>query len=654
MDYVDADRILKGWELDNILINSEYIKFMLENFSFVLDVSNIQNADSMSIMQIQSILSELNEQYFIFEYTTQDKDTDNLWQIARTFEKIADIDILEINKLPIEYALTIVDTVDCDNISKLENFYKNIAKGNLYKLYNLRKNSDANNSLIYSSDPVRLQIDKLNYQQKIILAIICLNDGKVAIKRFNDLISFISKVFFILPEEIENLNDFIEIQNNYYKLHHSTIIDSMDISLDNFAAVTAYKFLIDYYTERLSLEKQNEEQKEYIFQIIKLYSIFDPIKILDNLNIFKLLITSCVSEMQGDILLKKIFFSLPKGTSNNVKLHIINLGYETGFYKTAYHLLTKFKDDSEMYIILECMLLNRLDKHNENIIKCKKVLRETKHTLRFSLIIKMIKMLSERSLNNFKEYNKTFNQIFQNKAYVKIYEYGFLLRNSQIIFSYKNSLKYIKQSIDFFNLNGSVKNASCSKLTYAVQLARLGFLEESTKILNAIKQILLESTFEKHIVYVNQAAIELLRGTADEKTLLLLEKSFLSVTTSFDKVVVLNNKLCWYILNNVDECLFLSLKAQIDTLLLSEPDLRLHRRTYINYSKYYKNVKNNIIKSNMWLKKAQEIYSNNDELGNVYIFGINKNPELTFLSKQDFYVSFITFWHFDLPMNELN
>ena len=56
----------------------------------------------------------------------------------------------------------------------------------------------------------------------------------------------------------------------------------------------------------------------------------------------------------------------------------------------------------------------------------------------------------------------------------------------------------------------------------------------------------------------------------------------------------------------------------------------------------------------MWLKKAQEIYSNNDELGNVYIFGINKNPELTFLSKQDFYVSFITFWHFDLPMNELN
>ena len=66
-----------------------------------------------------------------------------------------------------------------------------------------------------------------------------------------------------------------------------------------------------------------------------------------------------------------------------------------------------------MYIILECMLLNRLDKHNENIIKCKKVLRETKHTLRFSLIIKMIKMLIERSLNNFKEYNKTFNQIFQ-------------------------------------------------------------------------------------------------------------------------------------------------------------------------------------------------------------------------------------------------
>ena len=143
----------------------------------------------------------------------------------------------------------------------------------------------------------------------------------------------------------------------------------------------------------------------------------------------------------------------------------------------------------------------------------------------------------------------------------------------------------------------------------------------------------------------------MLNGTSNEQILLLLEKSMLSATTNFDKVVILNNKLCWYIDNNVDERLFEALKYQIDKFLLTEPDSRLHRRTYINYSYYYKYVMNNPVLSSAWLKKAIEIPSNNDELGDVYISGICQNSELSFLARQHFYISFITYWHFDLPTN---
>lgn len=652
LNHADTDKILNSVDLDSVLINSEYIKATLETFSFVLDISNMQNADSMSIMQLQKILSTTTGQYFIFEYTTKDKNTDYLWKMVRVFDKIADIDVYEINELPIEYALTIVNPDNYNIIDELESFYKQIAKGNLYKLSKLKKELDGTISLKTLKDPLKLKIESLNYPQKLLLSIICLHDGYIKKETLNEILEFISNEYYISPKDILNLDEFIEIKKQSYKLQHASIIDSLEIGFENFASVAAYKFLKEYYSSKNALEFQKGKQKNnYTFQLLKLYSIFEPIMILQKLKEFKSLIISCISEMQGRQLLNKIFFSIKNDMNESVKLHIVNLCYEVGFYKTAYYLLKEINLNGENRNILECMLLNRTDRHIENIDKCERLLKEKNHNNRFILIINMIKMLSERSLNNVKAYHKTFKKIFKSRNFINLYEYGFLLRNSQIIFSYKESLEYIKQSIDFFNLRDSPKDAACSELTYAVQLARLGHLDEANLHLNKIKDTLLDSTFEKHIVYVNQSAIAMLNGSSDEQTLLLLEKSILSATTSFDKVVILNNKLCWYIINNVDERLFVDLKFQLDKFLLTEPDSRLHRRTYINYSKYYKYVMKNPILASAWLKKAMEIPSNNDELGDIYISGTCKNPELFFLAKQHFYVSFITYWHFDLPIN---
>lgn len=649
----DAEKIVNGYDLDSVLINSEYIKSMLETFSFVLNVSNIQNIDSMSIMQLQKILSLISGQYFIFEYTTKDKDTDNLWQLAKMLEKVADIDVYEINELPIEYALTIANPSNYNMIDELENFYKHIAKGNLYKLCKIKNELDGTGALKNLTDPIKLQIENLNYQQKLLLSIICLSDGSIEKYVFKDIIEFISRQYYISSEDLLCLDDFIEENEHFYRVQHASIIDSLDIGIENFASVTAYKFLQEYYTFKVHCESENDKQKnEYNFQLLKLYSIFEPARILQKLNEFKTLIISCVSEIQGKKLLDKIFFSFPSETDESIKLHIINLGYEVGFYKSAYCLLQEINCNDENKFILECMLLNRTDKHLENISKCEKLLKEKGHSPRFFLIINMIKMLSERSLNDVKSYHKTFNRIFNNKKLVGLYEYGFLLRNSQIVFSYKDSLQYIKRSMDFFTTKKAYKDAACSELTYAVQLSRLGYLDQATMHLNNVKSILLDSTFEKHIVYVNQSAISLLNGTSDERTLLLLEKSLLSATTNFDKLAILNNKLCWYIKNNIEERLFIDLKYQLDKHLLNEPDSRLHRRVYINYSMYYKYVMGNTALSNAWLKKAAEIPSNNDELGDAYIYGTYNNPELAFLAKQNYCVSFITYWHFDIPIDE--
>lgn len=646
----DAEKIINGYNLESTLINCEYVKFMIETYRFVLNISNIQNVDSMSIMQLQKIMAVNSGLYFILEYTTKNKKTDELWNLAKTFENVADVDVYEINELPIEYALTIVNPSNYKIIDKLECFYKNIAKGNLYKLSKIKNELNGNSTL--KTDPIKTKIDKLNYQQKLLLSIICLHDGNISIDVFKDIIDFISKQYYVSYNDIHELKDLIEKNDKMYKLQHASIIDSLEIGIENYASAAAYKFLQGYYTEKIQNNAGNENSKnEYNFQILKLYSIFEPAKMVNKLKDFKLIIMSCISENQGKKLLNKIFYSVSNNTNDKIKLYIVNLAYEVGFYKTAYDLLKEINSNVEEKNILECMLLNRIDRHYDAINKCKILLKEKDHTNRFYLIINMIKMLSERSLNLVKEYKKTFRRIFKNKKYEDLYEYGFLLRNSQIVFSYNDSLRYINESINFFSSRKANKDAACSELTYAVQLSRLGFLEEANMHINNIKAILLNSTFEKHIIYLNQTSLALLNDSSNEETLLLLEKSLLSATTNFDKIAILNNKLCWYIKHSVEERLFQNLKSQLDQLLLIEPDSRLHRRVYINYSNYYKYVLDNHTISNAWLKKASEIYSPNDELGDVYIHGINKNSNYDFLSKQKIYVSFITYWHFDIPMN---
>ena len=53
---------------------------------------------------------------------------------------------------------------------------------------------------------------------------------------------------------------------------------------------------------------------------------------------------------------------------------------------------------------------------------------------------------------------------------------------------------------------------------------------------------------------------------------------------------------------------------------------------------------------NLWMKSSSSINVENDELGDSFITGVCNNPELKFLTSKPFYVSFITYWHFDLPM----
>ena len=539
----------------------------------------------------------------------------------------------------------------CD-VERVEDFYKNIAKGNLYKMFSAKGELELIDKNSPLEDPIELKINKLSYNQKLILGLVCLHDGCIPTNEYNDIFDYVSNRYFINKNDIYTLEGLIKAeQDNTFKVCHASVIDSFNICNENYAALVAYRFLSDYYVYKSSkMSCDISKRNQYMFKLLKLYSVFEPIKILEKIDDFKQLIISSLSEKQAESIIRNIYFSITEDDDVNIRIQIINLAYESGFYLTAYSLLTLLDVENDKTLMLKSMLLNRIDRHDEAILTCKKLFKKNDDP-RTRLISKMIRMLSERSQNDEKAYLKTFKSIFNNTKYKDIYEYGFLLRNSQIVFSFSESLKYIKESIDFFEEKKQFKDMACSQLTLAVQNARLGNLREAKIIINQIEDILLDTTFEKHIIYMDKAAISLLDGSANEETLIQLQKSFLSATTSFDKVVILNNQLCWYILHKVDKPMFDKLKRQLDKLLESEPDLRLHRRTFINYSKYFENVLGDLNTAQEFIKNASNIVISNDILGDSFISGKCQDENFIFLSRCPYYVSFITYWHFDLPMS---
>lgn len=649
----DVEEIINDINVESLLICVEYIKFIINIYDIVIDITNIQNIDPSSVNELRKLFIKEKNLYFIFEYTTINNNTTDLWRIVNSFEEVVSVKVLKLQLLPIEYALTILETNTIKDIDTIERFYNNIAKGNLYKLLNAKEEFNSNISCNFLDDPIAIRIKHLNYSQKIILGIVCLCDGSLSVSEYESIINFISNDFYINQNEIFSLAGLVEVNDtNYICVSHASVIDTFDVSNENYAALISYKFLSDYYEKKSLIADFNiSDKNHYLLKLLKLYSIFDPIKILEKIPEFRKFLITSLSEENAAEIINKIYYAISDDMADGfkVKLQIINIAYESGFYHTAFSLLSELKSNDSKIILFKAMLLNRLDKHTEVISLCNEYLKK-RPDLRTEFIIKMIRMLSERSLNDEKAYQKTFNSLFKNPTYTNIDEYGYLLRNSQIVFSFSESIKYINESIDFFNKRKKYKDMACSQLTLAVQKARLGKTEEAKNIIKYIEPILLNTTFEKHIIYMDKAAISLLDCSANDETLLLLEKSYLTATTNFDKVVILNNQLCWYILNKTDKRLFFKLKSQLDNLLLLEPDLRLHKRTLINYNNYYRHVLGDINTANEVLKKASTIIIPNDTVANAFISNTCSDNNIAFLTSHKYYVSFITYWHFDLPM----
>lgn len=433
-------------------------------------------------------------------------------------------------------------------------------------------------------------------------------------------------------------------------VEHASIIDSSQNINRQIGMITA-NFLQGYYESIINTKNYLLiSKKQALLYLFKVYSLNEPIMILKYIDDFRFIIVASIDKKQAYNLIMQVFNSLPQNTGKEIKFKLITIAYEIGLYEESLLLLEQTHYIDISFSLCKCMILNRIDQHEQALELCDFLLKYScKINSRAELIVKLIQMLSLRSLNRTSEYLNLSKELLKNNEYRQYLEYGFLLRNMQITVSYKQSLRFVKQSIKMFKDMNEKEYMLYSKLTLCVQLARLGYVDNSMKLLRKIENSILRLTLEKHVIYNNKAAIAMLGKEQDFSIIAELKKAYITAITSFDKIVILNNQLCYMILQNVDED-FSSISKETIKLLENEPDIRLHCRTYINIALFYKHVLKNQTLYITNIEKAKEFHIKGDFIGDHFINNSNPPQDVYFISNQKCYISFITYWHFPIPM----
>lgn len=643
-------RLLFDTDVDSVLLIKNYIEVAVQTTHIVLDITNAQNMDNTSFRVLNQILEGQRDLTMVFEYTTQEGSTTALQQFMSRLscpytEIVVDI-------LPFDFALTIYGQPEDPNaIYEIEKFYNEVVKGNLYRIIQAKCSREVN----LNTDPIEAQIKELSYASKLLLSVLCLMGGNCTEEELQDVQDHINQSFFLPETWREDLGSLIEGKDGCVALRHASIADTLQLTTDNAVAMAGYKYLSEYYEKSMRDCRDQAVRAKNVPKLAVLYSQFDPSKLGQIIQSFKKVIVEKFERDTAVQLVVQAFEALGEPQETEFHFMLIALCYEAGFYDAAWGLLRKLEPlESECGKVFKCMLLNRTDLHVQAVEICKELSKTLKNP-RYQLVVDLTQMLSERSLGLHNQCRKTCRKIEETEAYHNLLEYGFFLRNKQIVLSFESSLPFIEQSIDYFEKSGQKLYADHSRLTHLVQRARLGYPQESEAELEKIAPNLLQSSFERHIVYLNQASLRLLQGIADEKTLFLLERAQLTVTTTFDRAVVLNNKLCALIIQgkpSPDE--FRTLSTELTGVIELEPDANLQRKVYANLALYNK-MAGNTAAYEHWMAKVKKIEkkSKTHPFEDVLLFNAPAPKKFEFLAKQPCCVFFITYWHFDIPIIDL-
>jgi len=634
-----------------------YILYVIQQKNkIVINIENIQSIDINSLSILKELLDE-DGIYFLLEYTLDDNNLNEIYKFSENFKYLnCKTDVIKLEKLGFDEFCTIMNNIPNINETMLHEYYLNI-DGNLRQIVDIESiiKITCTQEIINNSIP-NYTMEHLKYLNKHQIEILCLlvtHNCKIKIDILTEMLMQRQyELFIFIEKEIKELFDTHKLLYNrdgYIELIHDSIYDLLIKNHDFFVMLTtAHSLWITYYERKLIENENTKKNFDVIFMLTHLYTNFEHSyhKLLNLLpHIRELTFRSTNPVMIIDYLnefIQKIKILSNHSFFKEINIFIFKLCYDLGLFEMAYSQLSNIDSSSNNIEIFYAMLNNRLMNYEKSLSIIESCLSKNPDN-RKKLFLLLIKMISCASLNRYSDCMDIFNEIYQNKKYIEFKEYGFFLRNSEIVLSFEESLVFLEESVKFLNPIDKTC-AEQSRISLSMNQARLGLLDKARNNLNIAKETLYNITLEKHIILNNMAAIEMCDGNFNNSVIEYLKLAGFYAFTVFDKLIIHKNLLILLCKNNmysqgekVIEYLTNQIKYEKNKLNICY--------TYWNISYFYKeyDIEKYIYYYNQYKMLVVELQECGLDINESY------QSEYVYMPNMEYVIEFISYWHFPLP-----
>jgi len=542
------------------------------------------------------------------------------------------------------------------NIRKLED-------GDLF--FNMRdKDIIPFNSIVNEFNYTKTHIDSLDNHLKLVLSAIVAHRLPVTTESLKFFLEsdFFKDLWINLESDLKNLTEreLIKIDKEYIFVKHDFISKEVisNNSFDRFI-LPSYKIWIEYYRKKLAQKDFSCYSKNKIYHLLfAFYSASNDFN-----NLFKLLPEIKKVALESTYPDSAVeYLELLRNNENHfssieiqdsINFALIDIYYALGIFDKAWDILAEIKGTSNRYIAYKAALLDRLDRHQEAISYIQNILLISETNDRLILILKLILMISYRSSNNNAECKKIYLDMMGNIEYAKYDEYGFLLRNSEIVLPLYKSIKELKKSILFFREKKLSVEMGQSYLTLSLLNTWNNDHKVALSNLDIAEKLLYNETFERHIFFNNRAVIHMYQNNFSKEVEIILNEARKTIMCNFDKLTIHINHLIYYTISNRHNNVFKLYDDIVDStlnLLKEQPDKVMHRLAYYTIAQYYKN--HNIDLFRYYMEKSYETHLLLSFRKNNYWderFSYYKSKGTTTDNIMTYDLGLISYWHFRIP-----
>jgi len=658
----------------------DYIQHNIETTRLIVNIENIQSLDTLSKDLLLEVVKTAQDGFFLFEYTEKTEPRYSVRDLGEMFSGVADRStIYPLNWLPLGELLRQETAVNIKAL--LERAYYE-SQGNLKALQDLevlildrerfsKLDAELRQADFASQSPTKILVKTLRKPDLFLLCAVVSHRSSVSKDLLRVLYEYsehFKEVYYDVDLSVErllNLGLLTEVRG-IVSVNHDFIAAEIrsDGRFDRFVEIASFAWAAYYRSLLEAGDYSSNSRAEVLAQLFYFYNRTDIRRLRSLLPEVKSLVLG--SKYPRDITkyVKKLRDSLwdegpLESEVNEVSLFLLDLYYEAGLFDDAYALLDDIKAHPQYLFILKIAILDRLDRHREASSLIENELR--KHNLdegtAVHLSLLLILLISKRSLNDYSACREIFDQIEKRRDFAKLPEYGYHLRNAEIVLSTTESIPYLEKSVLHFRDFGDNLNEAHSRITLAMYMTCLGDTDGAESQLGLAESLLAHKFMERHII-LNNRAVNAIYADIEQASehLDLLRFALRTAATTFDKIIVSNNIfVCATLRGRYDyaDDVFDSLEQ----LLSEQPDQAVHRTVYYNRSFFYKTI-GDVRHAETFLEQARRALPRHSPYWRFKLYGEWSADCLAekLLLEHDFQLSFITYWHFrirrDLVLSE--